>query len=200
MQVTEGSAFHPTHWIVLTAAGLAGGLAAGAALGTVPLVIGVIGVVLGAFQAFGLRRLLPKPLWWIAATMIGVGVGMALGVVLVQEIGILLTGLPLRIAQLSSAARAVSFVTVGLVAGTVVGIAQWMVLRTQRPAIKHWIVVCAAALAVAFCLASLFVDVAGIRYASGIGRFSFLLFAGLLFGSLTSWPLRRGVLQTPQSR
>jgi hypothetical protein len=194
--------FNPIHWTILTTAGLAGGLAAGAAAGiplgrllnamaAIAVMTVVIGAVLGAFQAAGLRRLLAKPAWWIAATVAGVAAGLALGVMLVQEIGIRLTGSPLQIAQLGTAMRALSFVAVGLVAGTVLGAAQWLVLRAQRQDVKQWVVVCGAALAIAFCVASLLVDASGMRYASGIGRFSFLLLAGGLFGALTSLPLRR---------
>ena len=195
------SVFNAAHWTMLTTSGLAGGLAAGALVGiplgrllnamvVIAVMTGVIGGVLGSFQAAGLRQLLAKPSWWIAATIVGVATGLALGVVVVQEIGKLVTGAPLLVAQLGTAMRAVSFVAVGLIAGTILGAAQWFVLRAQRSTVKHWIVVCGAALAVAFCLASLLVDFTGMRYASGIGRFSFLILAGILFGALTSWPLR----------
>lgn len=200
MPQTDGfRTFNAARWTILTAAGLAGGLTAGTLVGiplgrlldamiAIAVMIGVIGAVLGAFQAAGLRMVVARPSWWIAATIVGVAAGLALGVVLVQEIGILLTGIPLRIAQLSTAMRAASFVTVGLVAGTVLGVAQWIVLRAQRSTVRHWVVVCGAALAVAFCLASLLVDASGLRYASGIGRFAFLIISGILFGAMTSWP------------
>jgi len=203
MHEAAGSrAFNATHWIILTTVGLAGGLTAGVLAGiplgrilnamiVTALVTCVIGGVLGAFQAAGLRRLLSKPSWWIAATIVGGGIGLALGVITVEEIGTLLTGTPPRVAKLGTAMRAVSFVTIGVVAGTVLGLAQWGVLRAQRSTVKHWIVACGAALGAAFCLASLLVDVSGVAYASGPGRISFVILSGLMFGALTCWPLRR---------
>jgi len=193
--------FNAGNWTALTTLGLAGGLIAGLLVGmplgrlvnamiVTALVTCIVGGVLGTFQAAGLRRLLSKPLWWIAATIVGLGIGLALGVVLVEQTGILITGTRPRIAQLSAAMRAVSFVTVGFIAGTVLGVAQWVVLRAQRSAVRHWVVASGVALAVAFCLASVLVDVAGLRFASGIGVFSFLILSGLMFGGLTSWPLR----------
>jgi len=188
-------------WTLLTTLGLTGGLVAGpllgnpvgrllnAAIGTA-LIACIIGGVLGAFQAAGLRRLLAKPGWWIAASVAGAAVGLALGIAVVQEGGALLTGTHPRIAQLGTGMRAVSFVTIGLIAGTVLGIAQWMVLRTQKAAVRHWIFASAVALGAAFSLASLIVDLSGVRYASGLGLFSFLMLSGAIFGSLTSWPLR----------
>jgi hypothetical protein len=192
----------PSRWIILTAIGLAGGLAAGTSLSmplgrlvnvtiTVAVAVAVTGAVLGAFQSAGLRRVLTRPWRWIAATTIGTGLGLAAGVILVQEISILLTGTPLRVAQLGPAMRAVSFIALGAIAGTMLGAAQWLVLRSEGSAIRQWILVSAAALAAALCLASLLVDVTGLRYASAAGRFSFIILSGILFGVVTSWPLRR---------
>src|SRR5262249_44535831 len=111
MQQPESSrTFNAVRWTVLTTAGLAGGLIAGLLVG-MPLgrlvnamivtasVTCVVGGVLGSFQAAGLRRLLTKPLWWIAATIVGLGIGLALGVATVEQAGILLTGNRDRIAQ-----------------------------------------------------------------------------------------------------
>jgi hypothetical protein len=154
------------------------------------LVVCIVGGVLGAFQAAGLRRLLAIPLWWVGATVVGVAIGLALGVVTVEQVGIFMTGTRPRVAFLGTGTRALSFVTLGLIAGTVLGFAQWLVLRAQKTAVRNWIVVCGAALALAFSLASLLVDVAGIPFASVPGRIGFVVLAGLMFGGLTSWPLR----------
>ena len=183
-------------WTLFTAAGLSGGIAAGVLVGiplnailnamiVTALVVLVAGGVLGGLQAAALRRLLAKPAWWIAATTAGAAIGLALGVVAVEEAGRFLTGTTPRVAFLSTPARALSFITLGLVAGTVIGLAQWLVLR-----VRHWIAVCGAALAIAFCLASLLVDASGIQFASAAGRIGFLALSGLMFGAMTSWPLR----------
>ena len=201
LQSDQSRTFNSTRWTLLTAAGLAAGLTAGVLAG-IPLgrilnamivtgvVTCVVGAVLGAFQAAGLRGLIARPLWWVAATMMGVGIGLVLGVVAVEEAGKFITGVPPRVAHLGTAMRALSFVTVGLIAGSVLGVAQWVVLRAQRPDVRHWVLVCGAALAAAFCAASLLIDVAGIQFASAVGRISFVVLSGILFGGLTSWPLR----------
>lgn len=194
--------FNATRWTFLTMAGLGGGLAAAAAISMLlgrwlsgavatAMVPATIGVVLGIFQAAGLRRVLAKPWWWIAATVAGAGIGLALGVVIVEEAGALITGTAPRVAQLSAAMRAVSFVVIGLVGGSILGVAQWMVLRAQHAAVRRWIVVTGAALAIALCLASLLVDASGVQYASALGRLGFLVLSGVMFGALTSLPLRR---------
>ncbi len=193
--------FNTAQWILLTTCGLAGGLVAGPMLGNplgrmlnamigTALIICVAGAVLGSFQAAALRRLLARPGWWIAATVFGVGLGASLGVALVEEAGNLITGSYPRVAQMGSAMRAVSFVTIGIVAGTVLGVAQWIVFRRQGAAVRHWVLVSGAALGIALCLASLIVDLSGVRYASAMGLSSFLTLAGGIFGGLTSWPLR----------
>ena len=188
-------------WISLTTAGLAGGLIAGLLVGA-PLgqianamivtaaVTCLVGGVLGGFQAVGLRQLLRKPFWWIVATIIGVGAGLAAGVVLVEQIGILTTGVRPNLARLDTLMRAASFVTVGFVTGTVLGIAQWLVLRKQTLRVRHWVPASGVALAIAFSASSLLVDLSGLRIASATGVITFVLASGAAFGALTSWPLR----------
>ena len=175
-------------WTLLTAAGLALGLTAGVLAGiplgqllnamiTTALVVSIAGAILGAFQAFGLPR---KRAWWIAATTAGTAIGLALGVITVEQVGTLITGSRPRVALLSPSMRALSFVALGLIAGTTLGLAQWLVLR-----IKHWAMICGAALAVAFSVASLLLN------NTMPGRIGFVVLAGLMFGAMTGWPLRR---------
>ena len=189
-------------WTSLTTVGLAGGLIAGLLVGmplgqivnamiVTAVVTGVVGAVLGTFQAISLRRLLTKPWWWILATVIGLGIGLAAAVVFVEQIGILISGERPHIAQLSAPMRALNFVAVGLVAGTLLGVAQALVFRRQRPQIKNWIPATAVGLAVAFSASSLAVDLSGLRFASAAGLILFLLLSGISFGAVTSWPLRR---------
>jgi hypothetical protein len=191
-----------TEWTSLTTVGLAGGLVAGLLVG-MPLgqvvnamivtgvVTGVVGAVLGTFQAISLRRLLTRPWWWILATIVGLGIGLAAAVVFVEQIGILISGERPQIAQLTAPMRALSFVAVGLVAGTLLGTAQAFVFRRQRPQIKNWIPATAVGLAVAFSASSLAVDLSGLRFASAAGLILFLVLSGISFGAVTSWPLRR---------
>jgi hypothetical protein len=188
-------------WTSLTAAGLAVGLIGGVLLG-MPLgkivnamivtaaVTCAAGAILGSFQAVGLRRLLRRPLWWIAATVVGLGVGLAVAVVTVEQSGILITGHRPQLAHLSAPVRAISFVVLGLVAGAILGTAQWIVIRRQMPAVKHWVPSTAIGLAVALSASSLVVDLSGIGVASALGAIAFVALAGLAFGALTSRPLR----------
>jgi hypothetical protein len=154
-------------------------------------VTGLVGAVLGTFQAISLRRLLPKPLWWILATVLGLGIGLAAAVTVVEQIGILISGERPHIVQLSTPMRALSFVAVGLVAGTLLGAAQSLVFRRQMPRIRNWVPATAVGLAAAFSVSSLAVDVSGLRFASPAGLILFLLLSGIAFGAVTSCPLRR---------
>ena len=189
--------FNAARWTLFTTLGLTGGFVAGTLAGiplgqamnafvAIALMVIVVGAVLGGFQAAGLRRLVARPSLWIVATSAGIAVGLAAGVILVQQTSILMTGAPLRIAELGTLSRATSLVAVGLVAGTILGVAQWLVLR-----VRHWIVVSGAALGIAFLGATLLIDAAGIEYASVLGRLSFLVLAGVLFGALTSRTLHK---------
>jgi hypothetical protein len=114
-------------WTVFTALGLATGLMAGVLLG-MPLgqilnamivtaaVTCLAGTILGGFQAISLRRVLRRPIWWIVATVIGMGLGLAAAVVTVEQTGILLTGHRPQLAHLTTFYRAISFIALGLVA------------------------------------------------------------------------------------
>ena len=128
------------NWTGLTTLGLAGGLIGGLLVGmplgelvnamvTTAAVTCFVGGVLGSFQAFGLRPVLRRPLWWVLGTVAGLGIGLAAGVVVVEQLGTLMTGARPNIGRLGPFTRAISFVTLGSVAGTVLGVAQWLVLR-----------------------------------------------------------------------
>jgi hypothetical protein len=196
------SLIRTVEWIFLTTVGLAGGIIAGLLLGmplgqkianamvTTAAVTCIVGGVLGSSQAIGLRRRLRNPLWWIVATIIGTGIGLAAGVVAVEQVGILTTGNRPNIAHLNAVMRAASLVAVGLIAGTFLGVAQWLVLRVQIPQVKYWVLASGCALATAFSASSLLVDLAGFRIASASGGISFVLLSGAAFGLMTSWPLR----------
>jgi hypothetical protein len=93
--------------------------------------------------------------------------------------------------DLSAPMRALSFLALGLVSGTFLGIAQWLVLRRQASGVKYWVPTIAVALAVAFCMSSLLTDLSGLRSATAPGLVTFVLASGLAFGALSSWPLLR---------
>ena len=184
-----------TQWTLLTTFGLASGiitaLLVGKPIGRIvgamlvtAIVTSLVGAILGGFQAIWLRRVLARPAWWIAATTGCVGIGLALGVVAVEQTGILITGQRPNVAHLSISGRALSFFALGLIAGLVLGAAQWIVVRARL-----WIVMTAGGLAAAFAIASLLTDALFGGIASAAGLVAFVLLSGFLFGALTSWPL-----------
>jgi hypothetical protein len=198
---TNAGSIKFAEWIFLTtvglAAGLIGGLFVGMSLGQLVNAMVVtaaatcaVGGGLGAFQAFGLRRRIKHPFAWTAATAIGIGVGLAVGVVVVEQTGILMTGQRPNVARLSASIRALSFVSIGLIAGMAVGTAQWLVLRRDAPRVRHWIPATGFGLAIAFGVSSLLVDASGLRIASAPGFVAFIIASGIAFGALTAWPLR----------
>src|SRR5437764_4446360 len=97
------SVISATQWTLLTTLGLAGGmltaLVVGKPIGKIvgamlvtAILTSLVGAVLGGLQAVWLRRMLARPIWWIAATTGGVGIGLAAGIVLVEQLGTLLSG------------------------------------------------------------------------------------------------------------
>ena len=184
-------------WTLLTTVGLAGGITAAVLLGkpiqaivgmmlVAPIVTSVVGVVLGTTQRMYLRSLLVRPNLWVLATALGTGIGLTLGVVVVEQGGRVMTGHRVHLTQLGAVDRALSFCVVGLVSGFCLGLAQYIVIRHQRILVKKWIPTTAVGLGLAFGLSSLIVDLAlgGIRSAQGLA--GFVLLAGLMFGAATA--------------
>ncbi len=196
--------FNMTKWTLLTTVGLAGGIVAallvgkpldqlvGAMLVTAILTC-LVGAVLGGMQAVYLRQILARPIWWVVATIVGVGVGLAVGVVAIEQVGTLIAGHRPNVARLTPALRALSFVAIGLISGTILGFSQWLVLRRQSPKIRRWIPTTALALSLAFSTSSLIVDTFAGGIASPVGVITFVLASGLAFGAFTSGPLRRAI-------
>jgi hypothetical protein len=188
-------------WILLTTVGLAAGVIAALLLGepiervvgmilVTPLLTLLVGAVLGAAQWLELRRHVEvRALRWLAGSSVGLGAGLALGVVLVEQVGRLLTGGQVRLLSLDPATRALSFAAVGAVAGLLLGFGQSLALRHK---LRRWPRTCALALGLGFPLSSLLVDSLLGGLGSPRGVLAFLLTAGIVLGTLTSTPLRRG--------
>jgi hypothetical protein len=190
------------NWTWLTTLGLAGGLIGGLLVGmplgelvnamvTTAAVTCFVGGVLGSFQAFGLRAVLRRPIWWVLGTVAGLGIGLAVGVIVVEQLGTFVTGARPNIARVGPFTRAISLVTLGSIAGSVLGVGQWLVLRAQAPQIRHWVVTTAIGLAMSFCVGSLLLTAVGLRISSGLGVGAFVVVSGLMFGAITSRPLQR---------
>jgi hypothetical protein len=184
-------------WTLLSAAGLAGGLIAALALGApiqavvgmmlvTPILTGVVGAVFGTSQWVLLRRRLASARWWIPASAAGLGLGLALGVVLVEQTGRAITGGQVHVATLGSFSRALSMMVVGLVSGAALGAAQWLVLRSRRAVARSWFLVSALGLGAALLCASLATDLLFGGLKSPLGLAGFVLVAGLVAGAATS--------------
>jgi len=193
--------FNTAKWTLLTTIGLAGGIVAALLVGkpldqlvgamvVTAILTCLVGAVLGGMQAVYLRQLLARPIWWVVATVAGVGIGLAVGVVLIEQVGTLISGHRPHIVRVTPALRALSFAVLGLISGMILGFSQWLVLRRQRPTIQRWIPTTAFALALAFPASSLIVDAFAGGIASPVGLITFVLASGLAFGALTSRPLR----------
>jgi len=188
-------------WTLLTTVGLAAGVTAAVVLGepiervvgmilVTPVLTGLVGAFLGAAQFLQLRRLFDvSPLRWVLGTCLGLGAGLAGGVVLVEQVGRLLTGGQVRLLALDPLSRAGSFAVVGIVAGLLLGIGQSLALRPSAPG--RWATMCAVALGAGFPLSSLLVDMLLGGLGSPQGLLAFLIASGVALGVITAQPLRR---------
>jgi hypothetical protein len=157
-------------WVALTVLGLVAGLALalplgvpifavlGAMVGT-PVVLSIVGFGLGTAQWPIIRRHVASSGWWIVVSALGMGVGLTVGVILVEQVGRAVLGGQVNFRMLGVAGRAASFGTIGMVGGASLGLAQWLVLRRHEANCKSWIIVNALSLAVGLASGSLVADV-----------------------------------------
>src|SRR5260370_2537864 len=170
-------------WAALTVLGLVAGLALalpmgvplfailGAMVGT-PVVLSIVGLGLGTAQWPIIRRHVASSGWWIVVSALGMGAGLAVGVILIEQVGRAVIGGQVNFRMLGVAARAASFGTIGMVGGASLGLAQWLVPRRHAASCKSWISVNALSLAVGLASGALFADVfvAGGGAVAGIWR------------------------------
>lgn len=187
-------------WILLTTFGLTAGVVAALLLGgpieaivgmllVTPVLTALVGVVLGALQAVGLRRRFSSLGGWIAATSVGLGVGLAAGVVVVEQVGGFFAGEQVRLLALGLGEQLLSFAVVGAVAGACLGVAQWLLLRRRVPLAARWPLLCSAALAFGFPAGALIAAALPAGLASPAGVLLLVLTAGLSLGAFTARPL-----------
>jgi hypothetical protein len=203
--MTPRSGSSAMRWSLLTMAGLAAGVLAALLLGEpleavvgmiliTPALTCLVGAVLGAGQWLDLRHRFDRAWLWIPATCIGLGIGLALGVVVVEQVGNSIAGRQINVAQLSMGARALSLAVVGLVTGLCAGAAQWLgILRRHGTPALRWIAVSSIALGIAFPAAGLIVDTLLGGIASPAGVVALVLLAGLFFGAGTARAIARAV-------
>jgi hypothetical protein len=164
-------------------------LVSGLALaGTPTVLVGMIGgAVLGGstgiVQWLVLRRHIREAAWWILASIVGGLVGLALGLVLSDEVQ------PLMAAFLGEAVQsrptgprlllssALATGTAGAVAGIGLGSAQWLALRRHVRSAGWWIVASGLGWMISLSVSAAIVDEVGILIS--------LLVAGLASGAAT---------------
>lgn len=190
------------HWMLWSAAGLALGLVAALALGApletvlgamlvTPALTSIVGAFLGTSQWVLLRRRMDNARWWIPASAAGLGLGLTAGVVLVEQVGRLITGGQVSLGTLDVLTRAGSVAVVGLVGGVCLGAAQWLVLRSLSPAARSWTWATTLSLGAAFLIGSLAADLLFGGLMAPVGFIAFVVVTALLAGALTSRPLAR---------
>jgi hypothetical protein len=130
----------------------------GAMVGT-PVVLSIVGFGLGTAQWPIIRRHVASSGWWIVVSALGMGVGLTVGVILVEQVGRAAMGGQVNFRMLGVAGRAASFGTIGMIGGASLGLAQWLVLRRHAARCKSWIMVNALSLAAGLASGSLLADV-----------------------------------------
>jgi hypothetical protein len=191
-------------WTVFTTLGLAAGMFSALLLGgsiqsivgmmlVTPILTSLVGAVLGLSQQACLRSKFARPSLWVAASGVGLGIGLAVGVVIVEQVGTLLIGHRPNVGQLGPFSRALSVCVVGLVSGVCLGAAQSLVIRRQAFNVRGWIRTSALALGVGLPASSLIVDLLFGSIRSPLGIAAFVLFAGVIFGAMSAKPMARAV-------
>ena len=200
----------PLRWIALTGAGFAVGVGAAIPLGE-PIekllpdafsatVIGmmvitvtsmcVAGGVLGASQWLGLRGALARPSRWIPLSAFGLGFGISVGTSIVEHVGELLAGHPVRFLKLDVPAQLAALVVVGAVTGVFLGTAQALLLDGSA-ARNRWITRSLLATVCAFPISLLVTETAFGRLNSLLAFGVFLALTGALIGAVTGAPVQR---------
>jgi hypothetical protein len=189
-------------WVGLTVLGLVAGVALALPLGVpifailgamagTPVVLGIVGLGLGAAQYPVLRRHFAKSWIWIGASALGMAIGLTAGVTLVEQIGRAVVGGQVNFRMLGVVGRALSFGAIGIVGGGSLGIAQWLVLRRHAEECKVWMLVNAWSLGAGLAFGSLLADALMLRTGSLASAGILLVTGGLMAGACTSRTLTR---------
>jgi hypothetical protein len=187
-------------WTAMTTLGLASGVGLAFALqDPIEALVGMIlltpvltlmaGAILGAVQWIELRHRLRSAGRWLLSTALGLGIGLAVGVVAIEVVGQLLVGHPLRLLQLGAADRALTFLILGVISGACLGLTQQLVLRKASYLPRNWSLLTAAGLGLGFPAGSLLADLLLKDFASMAGLLILVLVAGAVLGAFTARPL-----------
>ena len=183
-------------WTVLCGLGLAGGLAVGLGLAApveavvgmmlvTPVTLALAGSMFGGAQWLALGRSPRFSASWVGTSGLGLGVGMTVGIVLVETLGQALTGEPMRLAALDMLGRVGGLTFVGAFAGLGLGAAQWLALRAAAPVARRWVVWCVVGFGAGLPAGSLAAELVG-GLQSPVGFATFLGVAGLTLGVFTA--------------
>lgn len=189
-------------WTLLSVIGLAIGLPAGIVVGApleaivgmmlvTPLMMGVVGSILGTTQWLVIRRLFKRAGWWVVLSAVGVGLGLTAGLVIVEAVGELIRGEPVRFASTGAAGLALSFAVIGFVGGLGSGALQGLYLRRHARGVGQWILSSALGMSAGFVLGFVVADflLGGVRTLPG--AVGFLIVGGLIAGAVTGRALDR---------
>ena len=184
-------------WIGLTVLGMVAGLALalgmgapifavlGAMVGT-PIVLSIVGIGLGTAQWPIIRRHTSSSWWWVVASAFGMALGLTAGVIVVEQAGRFLSGGQLNFRMLGTAARAMSFGTIGVLGGAALGLGQWLVLRRHALRCGRWVRVNAGSLGAGLACGSLLADAFMAKPGSLAGTLILLVVGGTAAGAYTA--------------
>ncbi len=184
-------------WILLSGVGFAAGLGGGLALGApiealvgmmlvTPIVLGIAGCVFGTSQWLAIKGSRRVGVWWVVATTVGMGLGLTIGIVLVETVGRALVGGPVRLFSIGPIGRVLGLAVIGIVAGAAVGTLQRWVLRHFGAGVRGWIPVSIVALGLGLPGGALTADLVAGGLGSPWGFGLFLAAAGLVAGLVTA--------------
>ena len=169
-------------WVLATSVGWVVGFAACETLRAIaeflahpPTDGAVIGIFIGIAQWLILKGRIHRAGWWILATIIGFGLGKAVGDAVAQAV----TG-------------ALGFGLDGAVIGSSLGVAQWLVLRRHVAQASWWMLASSVAWAVGWSVIRIIDETAG-----GPGGMAYVIgatgaaAAGAITGATLIWLLRR---------
>lgn len=187
-------------WTVVTGLGLALGIAMGvllqdpieAVFGMIlvtPIVTVLVGATLGTAQWLELRRRLGAAHRWLLATAVGLGGGLAVGVVAVEVIGEQILGHPVRLLASGPAAQAMSMLIVGFIAGSLLGLIQRAFVRSLG---RRWPLASGLGLGLGLAVGSLLANAVAGTLTSLAGFIVLVLCAGFALGSFTTRAVRPG--------
>jgi hypothetical protein len=154
-----------------------------------PVVLFVAGTVLGGSQWLAIWRLHRKWLAWIVATGFAVGIGMTLGIVVVETVGRAITGTQMSLFGGTVITRTISLLVIGLFTGLFVGGSQWVVMRQQLRG-SYWLLLTTLAFTIGFPCGAVAAGLAPGGLQGIMGFALFVSIAGLIVGSVTAWPAR----------